>query len=263
MVANPGLVAVSSTAEIGKYTSTSDATVVRATKKLRYDSFRELRHAALDTSGRHRDPSKVLDDQLDQIRTAATTGAKRVLRDTADLVAELEGDFDAEAWDRATVAIAGAKRVVRFGIGPSGCVADYLSISLSRTGVRSASVKTTGFALADQLLDLDDADVLVMFATLRRFREVDVVLKHAAEVGATTILVTETLGEALRKHVDIVLATPPTTTRTSNGVIVGLVLAHALELSVASQHKGMAVQSVERLNALRSELVQGPLDADS
>lgn len=261
MAANPALVAVSSTAEVGTYTSTSDATVVRTTKKLGYQSFRELRRSALAVSGRHRDPSKVLDDQLGQI-SHADFGAKKVLKDTADLLTQFEADLDLDSWNRAITAMSGAARVLTYGIGPSGCPADYLSICLHRAGVRSASINATGFSLADSLLDISADDVLLVFATLRRFREIDVVLDHAAKVGATTILVSETLGEALRDRIDIVLATPPTTTGTSDGVVMGMVVARALSLSVSAQNQAAAVQSYERLNTLRADIVGGKLDAE-
>jgi DNA-binding MurR/RpiR family transcriptional regulator len=259
MAANPAMVAVSSTAELGTYTSTSDATVVRTAKKLGYPNFRELRRSALAMSGR--DPSKVLGDQLGQI-SGSTSGATKVIRDTAELLAGFENDLDLDSWNRAVTAMSNAARVLTYGIGPSGCLADYLSIGLTRTGVRSASIKVTGFSLADHLLDIGDDDVIVIFATMRRFREIDMVIDHAAKSGATTILVTETLGVALRDHVDVVLATPPTTTGTSDGLVIGMVVACALKLSVATRHQPKAVQTMERLNALRAEIVGGKLDAE-
>lgn len=261
IVANSALVAVSSTAELGRLTSTSDATVVRTAKKLGYPNFRELRRSALATSNRYLDPSKVLDDQLGQIGSSSF-GARRVLRDTAELVAQFEANLDAESWDRAVAAMADAARVVAYGIGPSGCAADYLSTKVKRAGVPSTSIKATGLTLADHLLDITADDVVLVFATLRRFREIDIVLEHAADVGATTILVSETLGITLRDRVDIVLATPPTTHGTSDGVIMGMIVARALELSVAAQDQANAVRSMEQINALRANIVGGKLDIE-
>ncbi|MER7604743.1 MurR/RpiR family transcriptional regulator [Nocardioides sp. NPDC127503] len=262
MAVNPALVAVSSTAEVGRFTETSDATVVRTAKKLGYSSFRELRRSALDVSGRHRDPSKVLDDQIHQI-DGTDSGASIVLRDTSDLLARLDDSLDREAWNMAVSELTKAPRVITFGIGPSGCIADYLAISLQRIGKPSLSVKTTGFRLADDLLGMCPTDALVLFVPLRRFREIDVLLSHAREVGASTIVVSETLGESLRSTADIVLSTPQSTTGTSDGVIAGMVLAHALELAVASQDQQGAVQSMQRLNTLRSSIVGGELEADT
>lgn len=261
IAANPAVVAVSSTAELGTYTSTSDATVVRTSKKLGYANFRELRRSALAISVRHRDPSKVLDDQLGQI-SGSSFGVKQVFRDTADLLGHLAADLDMESWNRAVTAISGAARVIAYGTGPSGCMADYLSFALTRTGIRSTSVKVTGLALADHLLDIRDGDVVIVFATMRRFKEIDVVIGHANDAGATVILVTETLGVALREQVDVVLATPTTTTGTSDGVLIGMIIARALELSVASQDQANAVHTMQRLNALRAEIVGGKVDTD-
>jgi hypothetical protein len=52
-----------------------------------------LRRSALDISGRHRDPSKVLDDQLGQI-SDTSSAANIVLRDTAELLAQFEADLE-------------------------------------------------------------------------------------------------------------------------------------------------------------------------
>lgn len=261
MSSNPALVAVTSTVELGRLTSTSDATVVRTAKKLGYANFRELRRSALAISGRHRDPSKVLDDQVGQVG-GSPNGAAIVMRDTASLLATLEESLDETAWENAVAALSQARRVMTYGSGPSGCVADYLGLALTRVGLLSESVTTTGFRLADHLLSLSKDDVVVLFATLRRFREIDVIIDRARTVGATTVLVSETLGESLRPHVDVVLATPQSTTGTSDGVIMGMVLAHALELAVAAQDQAAAVKSMQHLNALRGEIVGGVLDAD-
>ena len=261
MAANPALVAVSSTAELAELTSTSDGTVIRTTKKLGYPNFRELRRSALAVSGRYRDPSKVLDDALDQI-TSADLGARKVLRDTAELLTGFEADLDASSWERAVAMMSSAGRVVTYGIGMSAAPADYLAIGLNRSGVPSTSVTATGLALADHVLGLGERDVVVLFATLRRFREIDVVIDLAAKAGAKTVLVTETQGEALRDRVDVVLATPSTITGTSDGVVMGMVVACALRLSVAAEDHSSAVATMERLNAVRAEIVGGAVDSD-
>jgi DNA-binding MurR/RpiR family transcriptional regulator len=198
---------------------------------------------------------------MDQLG-GSSSGARNVLRDTADLLDHFETSLDVDSWNRAITAMSNAARVITYGIGPSGCLADYLSINLKRTGVRSKSITVTGFSLADHLLDTGEDDVFVVFATMRRFREIDMVIDHATNAGATLILVTETLGVALRDRVDIVLNTPPTTTGTSDGVVMGMVVASALKLSVAKQHQPKAVETLERLNTLRADIVGGKLDAE-
>jgi DNA-binding MurR/RpiR family transcriptional regulator len=88
------------------------------------------------------------------------------------------------------------------------------------------------------------------------------VVDHGAKAGATIVLVTETLGVALRERVNVVLATPTTITGTSDGVVMGMIVARALHLSVATHDQANAVHTMERLNALRAEIVGGKLDAD-
>ncbi|MGY0064080.1 hypothetical protein ACWY4P_47875 [Streptomyces sp. LZ34] len=44
---------------------------------------------------------------------------------------------------------------------------------------------------------------------------------------------------------------------------MGMIIARALELSVAAQDQASAVQSMERINTLRADIVGGNLDIES
>ncbi|MCT2584485.1 MurR/RpiR family transcriptional regulator [Actinophytocola gossypii] len=259
MADHPEIVVACSASELGTRTGTSDATVVRATKALGYTGYRELKRTILGTLTRQRDLAATMDDRL--ARAATEDGpVGRVLDDTVALLGQLRRGLDMVAWRRAVDALIGAPEVMTYGIGPAGVVASYLCLSLKRIGLRARGVETTGFRLADELLALRRDEVVVVFAPIREFREISLVVGHAERVGAKVVVVTESLGMALADRVHAVLSTPQSTTSTASEITAGLVLAHALTLSVAVTNRSAAVDTLRLVNELRASASGAELD---
>ena len=258
MAQNPDVVATGSASDLARATGTSDATVVRTARSLGYAGLPELRREVIDTVIGRRDPARVLGHRLGRLAENGND-LDRVIADSVAMLQELRVRIDPEQWAAAVEALSGASEVFSYGIGPAGCVAEYLTIMLNRIGVSSRSSTVTGFRLADDLLGITPGDTVVVFAPLRRFREVDVVLRHANSVDAKTIVATEALGLALADQSDTVLATPQTSTNTASETFASFLLAHALVLSVAARRDG-SVATMQLLNELRSEVAGPNLD---
>ncbi|MFC4561682.1 MurR/RpiR family transcriptional regulator [Nocardiopsis mangrovi] len=259
MADRPQVVVACSAGELGARTGTSDATVVRTARALGYKGFRELKRSMLDVLTRQRDLAATMDDRLDRV-SAEDDEAIRVIDDTIALLGQLRRGLDTASWQRAVEALIAAPAVLAYGIGPAESLADYLCLSLKRIGVRARGGGLTGFRLADELLELRADDVVVVFAPVRQFRELSVVIEHADAVGAKVVVVTESLGMALASKVHAVLSTPQSTTTAANEVTAGLVLAHALTLSVASATRETAVDTLRLVNRLRASVVGAELD---
>ncbi|RBM21109.1 MurR/RpiR family transcriptional regulator [Prauserella sp. PE36] len=259
MADHPEIVVSCSAIELGTRTGTSDATVVRAAKALGYKGFRELKRSMLDVLTRQRDLAATMDDRLARVSTADNQVA-RVLDDTIALLGQLRRGLDTDSWQRAVDALITAPGVLTYGIGPAASLADYLRLSLTRIGVRARGGGVTGFRLADELLTLGEDEVVVVFAPIRQFREISVIVEHANTVGAKVVVVTESLGMALAPKVHAVLSTPQSTTTAASEVTAGLVLAHALTLSVAAATHDTAVDALRLVNRLRASVVGAELD---
>lgn len=259
MAVNPTRVALCSAAKLGELTLTSDATVIRAVRKLGYDDLYELRQSILQTTARWHNPSRVLEDQIAKISDVQRS-YQPVIDDTIALLHALRDTLDAEAWDRAVELLASSATVHTYGIGPSRVLGDYLAQFLRRHGIRTHAFSNTGITLADELLSIDEHDTLVLFPTLRHFREIDVAITHAERRSARVIVVTETLGASLRDRVDVVLTTPQSTTTATDGVTIGMALVRALELAIASRNEQRALASFETMNELRTAIVGGDID---
>lgn len=259
MAAYPQVVVSCSASELGERTGTSDATVVRATKALGYQGFRELKRSVLEVLTRQRDLAATMGARIDRVSTEDSIVAG-VLSDSIALLSQLRRGLDTQAWQRAVDALIAAPAVMTYGIGPAATVANYLCLSLKRIGVRAHGVDLTGFRLADELLSLGRDEVVVVFAPIRQFREISLLVDHAAQVGAKVVLVTENLGMALAPKVHAVLATPQSTTSTASEVLAAQALAHALTLSVAASSRAGAVETLRLVNRLRAGVVGAELD---
>ena len=260
MARNPDTVAVSSAAQMAEATGTSDATVVRTAKALGYPGLRELKRSVVTTLARRRNPAQVLDDRVGRI-SHEPDGLDRVLGDSLEVIVQLRETLDRESWDRAIAAVMNARRVFVYGIGPAGAVAEMLAVNLSRIGIETVRHSATGFRLADSLLSLSGDDAVLVFAPLRFFNEIEVVLQHAREVTATSVVITEDLGLSLAEQADIILSTPQSATTAASENLAGLTLAHALVLSAANQTHDRAVRTLELLNQLRARVAGRQLDA--
>ncbi|GAB3458210.1 MurR/RpiR family transcriptional regulator [Actinophytocola sediminis] len=257
MANHPEVVVSCSAIELGARTGTSDATVVRTTKALGYRGLRELKRSLLRVFTRQRDLAATMDGRLERVAGDQLVG---VIDDSVDLLGHLRDTVDPAAWRRAVDALRAANSVMVYGIGPAACVAGYLSLSLTRIGLAAREVTTTGFRLADELTTLRAGDVVVVFAPLREFREISVLVDYAGEVGASVVLVTESLGMSLESRVHAVLSTPQSTTGAASEVTAALVLAHALTMTLAAATRDNAVQALELVNQLRAAIVGTELD---
>lgn len=258
---HPDLVAVASAAELGARTGTSNATVVRTVKKLGYQGLPELRRVLLQTIVARRNPARVLGERIDRLTSSPPdNAADRVLVATVDLLEQARHLVDDASWRRAVDILEGAESVLCYGNGQAGGVAEYLSIELLWSGRTARCLKSTGLDLSTGLLSLGRREAVVLIAPLRHFREVDVVIDRASEVGAPVILMSEALGMALADRVDVVLAMPQSTLTPTSEVLAPMTLAHALALDLAARDRRRAVATYELVTSLRAQVVGDELD---
>ena len=133
-------------------------------------------------------------------------------------------------------------------------MASYFAIQLGRFGLDGASLTQTGLLLADDLHRLRHGDLVVVLAYGRIYREVDVLLNQARRLDLETILVSDTLGPALRKHVDLVLPVARGRVDQLSMHTATLGLIEALLVGVAAMRPVETIANLKQLNGLRAEL---------
>jgi DNA-binding MurR/RpiR family transcriptional regulator len=249
---NRELTLASSAATLGDLTTTSDATVVRTIQALGFAGLSELKRAILDALGQESNPANDMRRTLDELQTRTGRALDSVVQAHLDGLTVIQSRACAAQIAAAVQALDAAERIAIFGIGPSASLAAYVSVLLGRCGRRSRTLNATGAMLADQLLDMQRGDALLILAYGRLYKEVAAVFGEAKALGLTTVLVTEATGTALAKLADVVIAIPrgrPGHVALHGATLVGL---EALVLSLAAAKPEDALSSLDNLNHLRA-----------
>ncbi len=148
-----------------------------------------------------------------------------------------------------------AEEVMIFGAGPSGIIAEYLALRLNRLGLKARHTADMGFRLPDALVPLSADDVVAIFAPARLFKEIEVIIDHAEEVGAPVVLITDALGPALGDRVAVTLLATLSASGATRETLGSLAVVDALALAVASQLGERALETSELLARLRGHFL--------
>jgi DNA-binding MurR/RpiR family transcriptional regulator len=253
-------VLVASAAGIAERVGTSDATVIRTTKSLGYSGLAALRRELADELRASLSPAARL------ARTLGEVGddLEAVFRLTVDThrasLDRLESDVTPDLFRAAVMALADAKRVAIFGIGPSSVLAEYCVIQLARFGIEAVSLTHTGLLLADDLQRLRGDDTLVVLAYTRIYRELDALLDRAKELDLRTILLTDSLTSLVGRRVDLVLPVARGRSDMFSMHTATLGLLEAILVGVATARQGEAVAALALLNRLRASATGSPMN---
>ncbi|MBZ6226723.1 MurR/RpiR family transcriptional regulator [Streptomyces olivaceus] len=256
---HPDRVATASAAELGEATGTSDATVVRTAKALGYSGVKEMRRAATTLISTRADPGAVLAHRIAQVTEESPLS--RVVRDSVGDIEALTGFIGADRWEDAVSALAGAERLLVYGMPPVGFVAEHLAFMLRRIGRRATALTATGVHLADQLLTAEDFDAAVVFAPVRQFPEVVTVVRRVRGAGSPCVLITEALDMPVAAEADHLLVTPRSSLDTTGELTLPLVIVQALLLSLAARDRDRAAAAMSRLEEHRLRLAEDTADA--
>ncbi|QYN18982.1 MurR/RpiR family transcriptional regulator [Amycolatopsis sp. DSM 110486] len=258
LASHPDEVAFASADALGRATETSDATVIRTVKALGYTGMPALKRILQEQVREHLTPAGRLGRRVDVVGSAPDDLLSNVFTESILLLQEAQRSIRSDQFAAAVVALSSAREVVVMGTGALGMLGRYLTLRLTRFGYRTRDALTSGFLLADDLLRLTEQDVVVLVVHEKVTVEIEVALDHCREVGAKVILVTDTLGEALRDRVSIVLTTPAGSSQMYKMQTTTLALFEALTLAIAAQQQEPALHAMALMNRLRDELRYRP-----
>jgi len=250
---------IASAAEIAEKAGTSDATVVRAAKALGFSGLDSLRRALAGELKQSPSPAERLTRTLDAVGGDLAAAFDTTLEIHARSLESLRGSVAAQRFGSAVDLLAGAERVLVFGLGPSGAIAAYFVAQLSRFGIEAATLSNAGLLFADELGRLRKGDVVVMLAYDQVYAELAALLEGIDRLKLRSILLTDTLAETLSGEVDIVLPVA----RGRAGMLgmhtatLGLIEALLVGLAVSRPKETLA--SLRALNAARQALAGKPM----
>lgn len=250
-------VVLGSAAQIAAEAGTSDATVVRTAQSLGFSGLAELREALLDELTGASSPGRRLKRTLDEAGDDAGKALDHVVGLHRAALAALHDDRFVASFSRATDILTAAARRHVFGIGPSGMLAGYAALQFNRIGFPTQTLNATGVALADQLMWLGDGDAVLMLAYAPIYREVDIVLDRAQELGLPVVLISDSLGPYVEGRITEVVPVPRGRTEHLAMHSATMVVLESMIIALAARRRDEALDNLERFSELR-----GAIDKD-
>lgn len=247
-------VLVASAAQLASLINTSDATVIRTARALGFASLDDLRRQLATELRSSLSPASRLARTLGEIGDRPRSALEVTLSIHGKSLEHLRRDISPNEFQEAVEHLTRARRVFVFGIGPSSAVADYFVVQLNRFGLTCSTLKQTGLLLADGLQALRAGDLLVVLAYSRVYAELAALLDRADQLGLRTILLTDTLGNVLRKRVDLILPVERGRTNSLSLHTATVALIEALLVGVAVKRPAETVSSLKLLNDLRTQI---------
>lgn len=253
---------VFSTAEdLAALASTSDASIIRMARRLGYSGLPGLKREAGTTLTRDSAPRSRLQRRIEEMGPDLNAALKGVIADARERLDETEQHLNPDALSTAVELVAHAAEVISYGVGGSELAARHLSLKLNRIGHKSRHISATGFRLADDLLNLDSDDTVVLYVPGRMLPDVDVLLTRARAVGASCIVVSERdLAERLGDRADAALIAPQSAVGSTAEALTALIVSDVLVLAVAAMDEAKSLYTSDLLSRLRNSLI--PEQAD-
>lgn len=240
--------------DLAERTGTSDATVVRTARALGYSGLPDLKRQASIELTKTVDPSTRLEQAISRAAEAKDESIAAVLDDAVETVQDLRSTVDAEEVVATTKALHGATDVVTWGLGTSATAARYAAERLSRTGVPATHLDRSGFSLANDLINLRASQALLLFVPGRKHDDLSLILNTAREVGATSILVSNSHGPEVRRMADLVVELPHSVAKITTELFTEVLLVDILVNALLSLNPNAARAARRRLMNYRSSL---------
>ena len=238
-------------ADLAERLNVSEATVVRFAQAIGFSGFREL-HRCLQGLFRARaTPASRLQHKLGELASSQGHVLTKVLDMELQYLTEASHSIDLADFDHAVELLLSAQRIFVFGSGPSGILAGLAELRLRRLGILTIAMTESGRHLLEKLQLLQAGDVVLATGFNYVRTELVCVLDDARATGCRSILLTDTLGPALRGKADVILAARRGPVSTFHSLTVPMSILNALILAVAMARPDESLAALNRLQQLR------------
>lgn len=230
----------------------SEATIVRFSKRLGYSGYQELKLF-------------LAQEYEKKVIVPNITGAddcfsifEKVCNDAYMSLERTKKTLSAESMTRAAKAISEARRVVIIGLGTSAQVAEDASNKFLRAGCNSSAYADTHMQ-AIAVSQLKAGDVVIGISQSGSSKDIVEAMKTARSHGATTISITSKERSPIARQSDVLLLTDTEETRHSslglNSHISRLVVIDALCYKIVYQNAAQAFNIGESEAELQSKRI--------
>jgi DNA-binding MurR/RpiR family transcriptional regulator len=196
-------------------------------------------------------PSQRLERSLDDLK-AGESVLDHVFSFQVATLNEARRTLRRDDFARAVALLAKAKRVVIYAPRPHEGLAEYFARVVRRLGKRVLFSHASGDA--EELLELEDGDLLLMVAYQRRQRRLVDVLDLARERGVPSILITDTLALAMKGRYTVALSARRGRVLEFPTAVVILALLEALLIGLSAYDRAKVLAATKRMSAIRDRL---------
>lgn len=229
--------------ELAEKCESSEATIVRFSRRLGFAGFQQLKIAlAQQTERRIVSPNVTRGDTCYEI-------FEKVCNDVYLSFERTRRTLDASALEKASAAIAGAERVVLVGLGSSASVASDAANKFMRAGCNSVAYSDTHMQMI-AVSHLSTRDVAIGISQSGASKDIVEALKMARVRGAVTIGITGRERSPVGRVSDILLVTDTEEIRHSvaglNSHMSRLALIDALCCHIAYRNEARVLEDIDQ-----------------
>jgi DNA-binding MurR/RpiR family transcriptional regulator len=239
--------------EIAAETGTSDATVIRTAKRLGFSGLPELKRLSSRVMAKTIPAADRLEHRFRATGDDLVKVAGQMFTEACEVLASTKDELDESALYSSVEMVEHADTVWCLGMGTSEIPAKHCATALSRIGIRTRCSGASGFVLANELIDLRQNDVVMMFHASREVAELQLVVDQIDAIGAKVILISGIqLREVYRDKVSAVLTCLGVRSKLASWNLSAIVLADIITYSVAVRNQDAALAAKKRLAVLRA-----------
>lgn len=238
--------------DLASMCDSSEATIVRFSRRLGYSGYQELKIV-------------LAQEKEKKVIAPTITGAddcysifEKICNDAYMSLERTKKSLSSEAMTRAAKAISEARRVVLIGLGTSASVAEDASNKFLRAGCNSSAYSDTHMQ-AIAVSQLKAGDVLIGISQSGASKDIVEAMKMGRTHGATTISITSKERSPIARQSDILLVTDTEETRHSslglNSHIARLVVIDSLCYKIVYENSNRAFSIGESEVELQSKRI--------
>ena len=242
-----------SAGEIASRLDLSEATLVRFARSLGFSSYPAMRTVLQDNFRRRVTHSARLRGRLNDLRDGGDI-FERLTATEIDFLTQALDSIKREELNKAVEILHEHDRVFVFGLGPSVSLVDLLELRLRRFGREVVPLTNSGREFLEYLTMMGEKDLLFVICFFDQNPALKLVIDYANKVGATIIMLTDTLEAILGDKVDVVLSAKRGPIGEFHSLVVPMTVINSLLLSLASMEQEKSMTLLDKLDNLRDQL---------
>jgi DNA-binding MurR/RpiR family transcriptional regulator len=251
---HPDDVAFLSVTELAARLETSDATIIRTAQALGYAGLPDLRREVIEQLRARMSPAVRLARSLKNVGESPDAFLDSAFATQIELLELTRRSLSPQSFERAVNILVSAQRVLAFGTGLAGHLADMFAVRLQRLGQEAQSISASGASLADTLLTMRSGDALVALVNEYGPKDSRLVLDEATRNCVPIVLLTDTLSGVFERHASVALVAPPGDGSSFKSLATAGILLDVLLLAIAGREPTRSLRAIEDFGRLRSKI---------